>query len=147
MRPTAIKQIDAVLSAVVAFVLLYSGILHAIQPYYFIYSAAAYRLVPQSLVGTTMLILPYLQIVLAGCLIARVATHAALITALLLFGVFVFAQSVILVRGENLSCGCFGYSTAAISYTSLAIPIACGGLCIVLLRDCLNLGRPFRAQR
>lgn len=121
------------LTAIVAFPLLYSGLIHIAQPYQFIHSAAAYRVLPVSTVGPLMTFLPYLQTAVALCLLMGVAERAALLFASLLFGSFAAAQAVVLARGESLSCGCFGFSGMTIGPLTLSIPILCGVICLVAL--------------
>ncbi|MBA3315943.1 MAG: hypothetical protein M3552_06720 [Planctomycetota bacterium] len=133
MTPAS-KLLTRMLKAVVAFVLLYSGLVHAAQPYYFVHAAAAYRILPPSVVGPLMIFLPYLQIAIALCLIVGTAERAVLLLAFFIFSVFATAQAIVMARGESLSCGCFGFSEATIGPSTLAIPILGGIICLVLLR-------------
>ena len=121
------------LTAVVAFVLLYSGLVHAAQPYYFVHAAAAYRILPPSVVGPLATFLPYLQITIGLCLIVGTAESASLLLGSVLFGLFATAQAIALARGESLSCGCFGFSEATIGPSTLSVPILCGIICLALL--------------
>lgn len=119
------------LNSVLVLVLLASGLVHGAQPYFFLASVASFRILPEYLLGLTVLI-PYLQIAIAVCLITHVAERTAIIFAALLFFIFSVAQVVVILRGERLSCGCFGYSNAEIGLTTLAIPLLCMFICWVL---------------
>lgn len=121
------------LATTVAFILLATGLVHAAQPYFFVSSVAAYRIVPKNLLGGSVLI-PYLQIVTGLCLFLGIAERAAATWGIVLFGLFSAAQSIVLLRGDNVSCGCFGLASAQVSLASLAIPVACGAACLVLLK-------------
>lgn len=124
------------LKCVVVSMLLYSGLVHIVQPYYFIYSAAGYRLLAPSLTAPVMTLLPYLHIAIAISLIVGTAERSALLLSCLLFGVFAVAQAIILAKGQTLNCGCFGFAESTVGPLSLSIPLfACLG-CVALLFGC-----------
>ncbi len=127
------------LIAVVAGVLMYSGVIHALQPYLFLYSAASYRIMPTTIIMTVMSLLPYLHIVTAICILIGCAERTALGIAAALFAIYAAAQGLVLYRGEALNCGCFGYRTDVIDWWSLAVPIACG--CAALFTLTLPIAR------
>jgi len=121
------------LVAIVAFVLLSSGLIHIAQPYFFIFSVASYQVIPDGLLGIWVINIPYLQVVLALCLFLGVAERVSAVLAGALFFIFSVAQAIVLLRGESLNCGCFGYSSSQVGAFSLAIPILCTIICIALL--------------
>lgn len=121
------------LKAIVVSILLYSGLVHMVQPYYFIHSAAAYRVLTPSLTASVMILLPYLHIAIAFCLIVGTAERSALLLSCWLFAVFAVAQSMILANGQTLSCGCFGFSETTVGPLSLSIPILACIACVALL--------------
>src|ERR1700734_3267500 len=133
-------------SAVVVFALLYSGILHATQPYAFVFSAAQYEILPLSIVGPVMLLLPYVQIALAICMITGVAERFVLCSAEMLFVAFAVAQSIVIFRGTETSCGCFGLQSEPVGPRTLAVPIVCGCLCLAIawFQHRATPGQPFR---
>jgi hypothetical protein len=54
------------------------------------------------------LIAPFLQIVVAGCLLARMCLSTAFGLAAFLLGEYSIAQAAALWRGLNVACGCSG---------------------------------------
>ncbi|HET6880591.1 MAG TPA: MauE/DoxX family redox-associated membrane protein [Pirellulales bacterium] len=115
---------SAVLSMVVAVVLLFSGVIHAAQPYYFVHTIASYRLLPPGASGLLGLWLPYLQIVLAMCIGLGMVREAAFGVAVVLFATFAAVQIAVLARGMEIDCGCFGFIVRVVSPASVMLPIA-----------------------
>ena len=99
--------------------LLYSGALHMAQPMRFAMSVAAYRLVPESLVGLVVFLLPALQIVIGLGIIIDPKRIGFAIAGAILFTLFVFAQVFALVLGRDISCGCFGFHGEPIGIATL----------------------------
>lgn len=98
----------------------------------FAFSGAQYRMLPLWAVGPLMLAIPYFQIVLALCIIARAGESLALGLSAGLFTVFAVAQATVLVRGFELSCGCFGFQTEPIGVKSISLAAGCTLICILL---------------
>ncbi len=101
-------SLDAALTWCFGIVMLVAAIPHWENPYYFLGSVYAYKLVDPGLGLFTAMILPLTQLVLAVCFIARIYVNAAHLVAMLLFGVFVAVQSYAYFGGLDISCGCFG---------------------------------------
>lgn len=118
---------------IIACILLTSGLIHIAQPYFFIYSAAAYQIVSSRFIWLPMTVLPYLQIVIAICLVLQVARGTALALGGALFFLFSVAQAIVIFRGSNISCGCFGYSGATVGPSTVMISIVSAGLCFFLV--------------
>lgn len=124
---------SGIFSMVVSAVLLFSGIVHAAQPYYFIHTVSSYRVLPAVAAGIVGLWLPYLQIVLALCIGLGIAERVALWTAAVTFAAYAVAQLSVLARGMEIDCGCFGFVSTAVSPTSVAMPIVLMGACALAL--------------
>jgi hypothetical protein len=105
-------------------VLVYSGLLHAWQPFYFAHNVAAYGVLPAPLIMAVVLLAPYLQLVVGVCLAARLEVRLTRWLALALFGSFVIMQAKVLIRGEHIRCGCFGFASETVSWKTIAIPAA-----------------------
>lgn len=74
----------------------------------FYISIAAYELpLPGALIRLTAMILPWLELLCGLLLLAGVWTRAALVWALVMFGVFIVATGQAWARGLDISCGCF----------------------------------------
>ena len=131
LTPQATTVIRLAITAAVAFSLLYSGMLHLSQPYAFVHAAARYQLLPIRIIGL-MILVPYVQIVLAACLLTGRLERTALVLTAGLFGIFACAQIAVLMRGDTISCGCFGFASETVGRTSLSIALAGSALCVLL---------------
>lgn len=127
--------VPSISAMIVAGVLLYTGLVHAWQPYFFIYSITAYRILPSQLAGTLGIILPYLQIVLALCIATRQAERASLWMASGLFAVFTLAQAIVLIRGLEIDCGCFGYAASPVNGFTILMPITLLVTCVLAMQS------------
>jgi hypothetical protein len=58
----------------------------------------------------TALVLPFLQLTAAVCLLARWWLRETYVISTLMFCLFTGAQALALKRGFDISCGCFGAS-------------------------------------
>ena len=70
------------------------------------------------------MVLPFLQILVAGCLLGRIFVPAAFGIAATLFGVYSVAQGTAPWRGLNIACGCFGATESS--------PVTAGTLALVV---------------
>ncbi|MEM9366809.1 MAG: MauE/DoxX family redox-associated membrane protein [Planctomycetota bacterium] len=99
--------------------LVFSGLLHASNPYAFMHSIASYRFAPTWLVGLLGLLLPYVLLTVGTCLclglLPRVSSRCALILSL----AFVILQVAVLARGLEIDCGCFGQVSSPVSLKSI----------------------------
>jgi hypothetical protein len=116
----------------IATILFYTGLIHASQPYLFIYSLSAYQIIPIAIAGAFGLLLPYLHIILAVSIFSRLADRAALLFSALLFGTYACAQCFVLLKGVPIDCGCFGYSRRPVTWESASIPFLLAGVALFL---------------
>jgi hypothetical protein len=100
-------------------VLVYSGLLHAWQPFYFAHGVAAYGVLPEPLIALVVFAVPYLQIMIGACLISDHHRRAAGYLAVSLFVCFAALQGKVLFNGDAISCGCFGYFSEPVSWKTL----------------------------
>lgn len=103
--------------------LFYSGLLHAWQPFYFAHHIAAYGIFPVPIITVVAIVVPYLQLLVGVCLVMEIGGRTAHWLSLLLFGSFAMMQAKIILRGEEISCGCFGFASEAVSWRTIAVPI------------------------
>ncbi len=129
------RFVSAISAMIVAGVLLYSGLVHAWQPYFFTYSIAAYQIVPAQLAGVVGIFIPYLQIVLALCIAFRKAEKVALWIAGGLFATYALAQASVLARGLEIDCGCFGFVASQVNGFSILMPIALLIMCVLAMQE------------
>ena len=100
-------------------VFLYAGIEKIIAPQEFAMAVYNYRLLPDWAVNMLAVILPWLEVFLATGFIAGIYVRGASSLSSLLFLIFAIALTINLVRGLDISCGCFGGSSGNISWSYL----------------------------
>jgi Methylamine utilisation protein MauE len=101
---------ERLIGLALALLLLRSAFAHLGNPYYFLSTVYSYRLTGIETDKWVAVVLPYLQLVLGVCLLARWWAPQAYLLAGLLFAGFVVAQALVLRQGLDIPCGCFGVS-------------------------------------
>ncbi len=69
-----------------------------------------YHLLPSPLINLFALILPMLEAICGGLLIANRMTRGAALILIFLLTVFIGALGISLIRGLDINCGCFSLS-------------------------------------
>ena len=83
--------------------------IHKLQmPYQFLSDIYAYRVVGPTLGLNAAMILPWLELVVAVCLLGNVMMFGALLVSSMLGLVFFTLIGHTLYQGYNIKCGCFG---------------------------------------
>lgn len=98
------------------FVFLYAGMEKIIAPQEFAVTIYNYRLLPDWAVNMLAVVLPWLEVFLAIGLITGNYVRGSSLLSSLLFLTFAVALTINLVRGLDISCGCFGRSTGNINW-------------------------------
>ncbi|KQC10315.1 MAG: hypothetical protein APR62_02055 [Smithella sp. SDB] len=99
-----------------AIIFLYAGIETIINPGDFSVAIYNYRLLPDSAINFVAVLLPWLEIIIALCLIGGINVKGAASLSSLLFLMFAIALTFNLVRGLDISCGCFGAYSGKINW-------------------------------
>ena len=101
-------------------VFLVSSIPKLRRPYDFIADVYDYQLVAPQVVHLVGIFLPWLELILALCLVGGVFVHGSLLVSCLALLFFVAIQCSVLCRGMEIDCGCFGFvATSPIGYGTL----------------------------
>jgi len=87
---------------------LITGFPHWSNPYFFLGSIYAYKLVEPGVGQMIAMTMPAIQLVLALCFLTRVFLDASHLATLFLLVCFAAVQTSAVVRGLDISCGCFG---------------------------------------
>ena len=107
------KTADIIGRSILAIIFLLASVPKIIAPHEFAIAVFRYQLLPDAAINLMAIFLPWIELVAAiAILFPRVSDGAAAI----LFGllaVFTVAISIDLVRGINISCGCFTLNTDA----------------------------------
>jgi hypothetical protein len=117
---------DIVLSWPVAVVLAASAFRHLANPYYFLGCVYSYDLVGPRTGEAIALVVPFLMLTLAVCVVGDLWKDAALLVTLIVLGTFAVAQWTAWTRGRTIECGCFGpsYGEEVIGVSSLGTVFA-----------------------
>lgn len=100
-------------------VFFYAGAIKVVDPQGFALSVYNYHIVPGWLVNPVAILLPWVEVVMGAALILGVLVPGASLVVSGLLLVFVCAQGLSLVRGLDISCGCFSTSREAGTITWL----------------------------
>jgi uncharacterized membrane protein YphA (DoxX/SURF4 family) len=102
-----------------AIIFLYAGIEKVIYPDDFAVAIYKYRLLPDFTIYFVAVFLPWLEIIITLSLIIGINVRGAALLSSLLFMIFATALTINLVRGLDISCGCFGASSGNINWLYL----------------------------
>lgn len=99
-------------------VLLFSGLSKMRAPYEFLADVYGYQLTGPFLSLLIAAALPWLEVLVAICLWAKILFRGAMIVAVVLLAVFSTVLAIAIYRQLDISCGCF-MAQDKISYLSL----------------------------
>jgi len=111
-----------------------TGVIHLVQPYFFLQTVAAYDVVPAPLLLAFTFLVPSFQVAVAFGMLTQYVGRLGVQCAFVIFLVFTAAQLSVLWRGLNVDCGCFGFHSAKISVASIIVPAMLSGGCMYLLK-------------
>ena len=129
------REFDWVSRLIVGGIFIWSASAHLANPYYLLSTIYQYELTSATVGALVASYLPFLELVLAVCLLSNTCSKPAwAITSLLLLS-FVYVQASALMRGLKISCGCFGpeinrpIDSASLTFTAaLAVLAICACL-------------------
>ena len=88
-------------------VFLYASVSKILHPEQFAQALMNYRILPLVSVNLVAVILPWVELVVGVLLLVGLFTRASSVVAALLLALFLGAVGSALVRGLDISCGCF----------------------------------------
>ncbi len=100
-------------------VFIYAGALKFMHPEALLADIEGYRLVPYHIAWLGAVLLPALELVCGAALFSRICRREAAKILWLLTVVFMVALASAWWRGIDVSCGCFGVSSAQAKYPLL----------------------------
>ena len=98
------------------FLFFYAGVGKIIAPREFAVAIYNYQLLPDGAINLLAVVLPWLEVFLAAALVAGFYVRGASLLSAGLFFVFAVALSINLVRGLDISCGCFSTAGDSINW-------------------------------
>ena len=99
-----------------AIIFFYAGIEKIINPGDFAVAIYNYKLLPDCAINLSATFLPWLEVLITISLVSGIFKRGASVISALLFLTFATALTINLVRGLDISCGCFGASSGNISW-------------------------------
>ncbi len=102
------REFDWVARLLVGGIFVWSGAAHLANPYYFLSTVYQYELTTAPIGALIGSYLPFLELVLAVCLLGGLCRRPTWIVTSTLLIAFVAVQGSALARGLRISCGCFG---------------------------------------
>ena len=127
-----------VLRVLLATVFLIAGVTKLPDAGQFAGSIAAYQTgLPSGLIKAAAIVLPWMEILIGLCLLSKWMIRPAALLAVAMLGLFLVLSGTALIRGLEVSCGCFNLSALGFP-TSLADWLERPG--VVVLRNLLLLG-------
>lgn len=112
---------------------LYADTEKIINPQSFAIDIYNYRLLPDFAVNLLAIILPWIEVFVAVSLISGFFSRGSALIATLLFFTFTVALTVNLIRGLDVSCGCFGSSDDKINWLYLFRDLSLMAISIFIL--------------
>ena len=95
---------------VLGVILLYSSVVKLRQPFDFLETVYSFAIVGPKLGLAISTLLPWIELIVAICLLLRVWLPGALLTTIGLMVMFVVVQAYASHKGLSVHCGCFGAS-------------------------------------
>jgi uncharacterized membrane protein YphA (DoxX/SURF4 family) len=118
---------------VLAIIFFYAAIEKIAAPAEFAVAIYNYQLLPDFAVNALSVILPWLEIIVAVCLVAGLYVWGAALISSALFLTFAAALTISLVRGLDISCGCFGAASGSINWLYLGRDLSLMAISIFVL--------------
>jgi putative oxidoreductase len=118
---------------VIGGIFLWSAAAHLANPYYLLSTVYQYELTSASVGALVASVLPFLELLLAACLLSGACVRGTWLLSSLLLLLFVGVQTSALMRDLRISCGCFGpeisqpVSLTSVGFTSALAVLAISG--------------------
>jgi len=93
---------------------IYAGVPKIINPQGFAQAIYSYQILPDFIIHPAAVILPWVETVTGGFLVAGIWVSGAALLANLMLYVFTAALMITLFRGIDIDCGCFAAAGAEI---------------------------------
>ena len=114
-------------------IFLWSAAAHLANPYYFLSTVYQYELTSAPVGAVVASVMPFLELMLAACLLSGTCPQPTWRLSSRLLLVFVGVQTSALVRDLSISCGCFGpeisqpVNLMSVAFTSALAVLAIAG--------------------
>jgi hypothetical protein len=124
------QKLAFIFRIILGFTFLYAGVIKILDPPGFAVILNNHKLLPSWAINPIAILLPWLETVAGACLLLGYWTIGGTLLVCVLLFVFTVAMSVNLIRGLDISCGCFNLSSRTDAITWLHILRDLGFLCM-----------------
>ncbi|HPJ93614.1 MAG TPA: MauE/DoxX family redox-associated membrane protein [Deltaproteobacteria bacterium] len=107
------EKISLCFRMILGIIFLYAGLIKVLDPQGFALVVYNYHILPGFLINLAALILPLIEVIVGAALILGVLVPGASLIVSSLLIVFLCAIAAALIRGLDVSCGCFNTSQEA----------------------------------
>jgi putative oxidoreductase len=110
---SATDMLSLCLRMILGVIFFYAGIIKILDPQGFALAVYNYHILPGFLINPVAVILPWVEVIAGAALILGILVPGAALIVSGLLAVFLCALAAALVRGLDISCGCFNTSEDA----------------------------------
>lgn len=107
------KWLDYALRYALGFIFVYAAVEKVAQPEDFARAIANYHILPFFAINIFAVLLPWIELLTGIALIGKVNVRVSALLIIAMLVVFIVAITIALVRGLDISCGCFGTASAS----------------------------------
>jgi len=100
-------------------VFVYAGLQKYSYPYQFTETVMAYQLLPHPLVGLTVAIVPWVEMVSGALLLLGIKPRSCLLLIQTVLVIFMIVLAVTMLRGLNIDCGCGLFSERQVGFLAM----------------------------
>jgi uncharacterized membrane protein YphA (DoxX/SURF4 family) len=124
MRDDRWNVLRTVLAWMIGLVFIYAAVLKIANPADFAQNIKYYKILPPLAVNATALLLPWWELCAGAALFLPAWRRAAAVIAFFMTCVFIAAVTSAVIRGLDISCGCFGQYSTKVGVKLLAFDFA-----------------------
>lgn len=118
--PQILKALEWLCRLALAGVFIYAAWSKLFDPYAFAANTYAYRLVPPAIATVTGIALPAIEVIASLAVLTGLLWRGGVLLLAGMLTFFVFAIFQAILRGIDISCGCFGKSSHPVSFLLIA---------------------------
>ncbi|MCP2520175.1 DoxX family membrane protein [Candidatus Aminicenantes bacterium AC-335-A11] len=122
----------------VGLIFIFSGITKIINPLGFAQDIQNYQIVPEFISFWTALILPWLELICGIFLLTGILVRGSSFWISSMLFVFILLIISVLVRGQEIDCGCFGFIGHKVDWTLLLQDLILFSLSLTILVSSLK---------
>jgi len=119
MKQKIINSAYTVVRLILAGLFIYAGVTKIINPADFASDVDHYRILPYFFVTVVAVILPWMEVICGGLLLANRWVQSSSLLVLLMMTVFIIAIASAMARGLDIECGCFASGATKVGLPKL----------------------------